>query len=174
MSRIAKKPIPLPTGVQIKVEGGHVSIKGPKGELSQSFTGVGVTQESGTLKVAPLSERDDCQAGTARAMLANMIKGVTSGFQRKLDLVGVGYKAQVQGRKLTLSLGYSHPIVIEAPAGITLETPSVTEIVVKGQDRQLVGHIAANIRAYRAPEPYKGKGVKYSDEVIARKEAKKK
>ena len=175
MSRIAKKPIICPAGVQVSLENRQVRVKGPKGELSfEVVSQVGITREGDTLHVAPLTAAADRHAGTTRALLANMIKGVTVGFQRKLDLVGVGYRAQAQGHKLNLTLGYSHPVVFDVPVGVTIETPTLTEIVVKGQDRQLVGQVAANIRAFRPPEPYKGKGVKYSDEIIARKEAKKK
>ncbi|CAK0781559.1 50S ribosomal subunit protein L6 [Gammaproteobacteria bacterium] len=175
MSRIAKKPVALPAGVQVGIEGCRVSVKGPKGELGfDSFPQVQIAQQGNTIHISPLTSQADRHAGTARALLANMIKGVTAGFQRKLELVGVGYRAQAQGRKLNLTLGYSHPVVFDVPEGIMIETPSATEILVKGANRQLVGQVAANIRAYRPPEPYKGKGVKYSDEVIVRKEAKKK
>jgi len=175
MSRIAKKPVVLPAGVQVGIEKEYVRVKGPKGEVHCSFfPQVALAQHDNVIHITPLTTDADCHAGTTRALLANMVKGVTVGFQRKLELVGVGYRAQIQGRKLNLTLGYSHPIVFDVPEGITVETPSVTEIVVSGINRQLVGQVAANIRSYRPPEPYKGKGVKYSDEVILRKEAKKK
>jgi len=175
MSRIAKKPVTLPAGVHVGVEGLCVSVKGPKGELKfDTVPHVQIAQEGNTLQVSPLTADADRHAGTARAQIANMIKGVTAGFLRKLELVGVGYRAQAQGRKLNLTLGYSHPVVFAVPEGILVETPTPTEILIKGANRQLVGQVAANIRAYRPPEPYKGKGVKYSDEVIVRKEAKKK
>jgi large subunit ribosomal protein L6 len=175
MSRIAKKPVVLPAGVQVGIEGEHVRVNGPKGEMGfDVFPQVQIAQKGNTLQVTPLTDEADQYAGTARALLANMVKGVSVGFQRKLDLVGVGYRAQAQGRKLNLTLGYSHPVIFDVPEGIVVETPSVTEILIKGMSRQLVGQVAANIRAYRPPEPYKGKGVKYSDEIIVRKEAKKK
>ncbi len=175
MSRIAKKPVVVPAGVQVAIDSGRLRVKGPKGELEQAiFPQVQMTQEGNVVQVTPLVDAVDRHAGTTRALLANMIKGVTVGFQRKLDLVGVGYRAQAQGRKLNLTLGFSHPLVFDVPEGVVIETPSATEILIKGLDRQLVGQVAANIRAYRSPEPYKGKGVKYSDEVIVRKEAKKK
>ena len=175
MSRIAKKPVTVPAGVQVGVDGGRLHVKGPKGSLEfDAFPQVQITQENQVVQIAPLTDAADRHAGTVRALLANMIKGVTVGFQRKLDLVGVGYRAQAQGRKLNLTLGYSHPVVFAIPEGISIETPTATEILVKGIDRQLVGQVAANIRAYRSPEPYKGKGVKYSEEIIVRKEAKKK
>ncbi len=175
MSRIAKKPVAVPAGVQVGFDGERLRVKGPKGELElASFPKVQIDQADNMIRVSPLVAEADRHAGTARALLANMIKGVTTGFQRKLDLVGVGYRAQAQGRKLNLTLGFSHPVVFEIPDGIVIETPSATEILIKGIDRQLVGQVAANIRAYRSPEPYKGKGVKYSEEIIVRKEAKKK
>jgi large subunit ribosomal protein L6 len=175
MSRIAKQPVTLPAGVQVGVEGEHVHVKGPKGEIGFDISPqVQIAQDGNSMQVSYLNNDAVRYAGTARALLANMVKGVSTGFQRKLDLVGVGYRAQAQGNKLNLTLGYSHPVVFDVPEGITIETPSATEILVKGVNRQLVGQVAANIRAYRPPEPYKGKGVKYSDEVIVRKEAKKK
>lgn len=175
MSRIAKKPVILPTGVQVGIEGEHVRVKGPKGEIELNVSPqVQITQKGNVLQVSYVTDNAICYAGTARALLANMVKGVSTGFERKLDLVGVGYRAQLQGNKLNLTLGFSHPVVYDVPKGITIETPSPTEILVKGVNRHLVGQVAANIRAYRPPEPYKGKGVKYSDEIIIRKEAKKK
>jgi large subunit ribosomal protein L6 len=174
MSRVAKKPIALPKGVELNIQDTSVSAKGPKGSLSLAKpAGVQISVEDGN---AVLSANDPALiplTGTVRAILSNMVKGVSDGFERKLELVGVGYRAAMQGKDLNLSLGFSHPVVFQAPEGITLTTPSQTEILVQGADKQLVGEVAAKIRAYRKPEPYKGKGVKYSDEVIIRKEAKK-
>ena len=174
MSRVAKKPIALPKGVELNIQDTSVSAKGPKGALSLvKPAGVQIAIEDGN---AVLSANDDslvALTGTVRAILANMVKGVSEGFERKLELVGVGYRAAMQGKDLSLSLGFSHPVVFVAPEGITLATPTQTEIVVQGADKQRVGEVAAKIRAFRPPEPYKGKGVKYSDEVIIRKEAKK-
>ena len=177
MSRIAKAPIEIPSGVEVKVAGQNVSIKGSKGAFNYAVhQEVTVTQEGNALKVGLSSSKskDYSMAGTMRSLLSNMVQGVSQGFERKLELVGVGYRAKAQGAKLNLTLGFSHPVEYAIPAGITVETPSQTEILVKGIDRQQVGQVAANIRAYRPPEPYKGKGVKYSDERIVRKEAKKK
>ena len=174
MSRIAKKPIALPKGVEVNAQPGSVSVKGPKGTLSVvKPAGIEVRIEDGN---ALLSANDPSQialTGTLRAIVANMVHGVSQGFERKLELVGVGYRAAVQGKDLNLSLGFSHPVVFKAPEGITITTPTQTEILVAGADKQLVGEVAAKIRGFRPPEPYKGKGVKYSDEVIIRKEAKK-
>jgi len=177
MSRIAKAPIEIPSGVEVKVAGQNVSIKGPKGAFDYAVhQKVTVTQEDNTLKVdlSSLKHKDYTMAGTMRSLLSNMVQGVSQGFERKLELVGVGYRAKAQGTKLDLTLGFSHPVEYTIPDGITVETPSQTEILIKGIDKQQVGQVAANIRAYRPPEPYKGKGVKYSDERIVRKEAKKK
>ena len=177
MSRIAKAPIEIPSGVEVKVTGQNVSIKGSKGAFNYAVhQEVTVTQEGNALKVGLSSSKskDYSMAGTMRSLLSNMVQGVSQGFERKLELVGVGYRAKAQGAKLNLTLGFSHPVEYAIPAGITVETPSQTEILVKGIDRQQVGQVAADIRAYRPPEPYKGKGVKYSDERIVRKEAKKK
>jgi len=175
MSRIAKKPVVLPAGVDVAIGDNEVCVKGPKGEgRVRLFPKIALDKQNGLIHIKPLAIEADRYAGTIRALMANMVKGVTLGFQRKLELVGVGYRAQVQGRKLNLALGYSHPIVFDVPEGIKVETPSQTEIVVSGINRQLVGQVAANIRAYRPPEPYKGKGIKYTDEIIIRKEAKKK
>ncbi len=175
MSRVARKPVVLPSGVEVTLSGQQISIKGPKGTLTlQVHAQVEVTRDSNVLKFAPRSIEANAHAGTARSLVNNMVTGVTGGFSKKLDLVGVGYRAQVQGKALNLTLGFSHPVSFTIPAGITIETPSQTEIIVKGLDRQQVGAVAAKIRAYRPPEPYKGKGVKYSDEVIVRKEVKKK
>ena len=174
MSRVAKKPIALPKGVEFNIQSDNVSVKGPKGTLSIAKpNGIEVKVEDGN---AQLSANDDNLvplAGTLRAILANMVKGVSEGFERKLELVGVGYRAAMQGKDLNLSLGFSHPVLFTAPEGITIATPTQTEIVVSGADKQRVGEVAAKIRAFRPPEPYKGKGVKYSDETIIRKEAKK-
>jgi large subunit ribosomal protein L6 len=176
MSRVAKNPIPLPSGVAAEIGGESVVIKGKRGTMSRSLSPlVGVTLGDGALTIAPHSESKtaNMMAGTYRALLANMVLGVSSGFKKKLEINGVGYRAQVQGKTLNLTLGYSHPIKLEIPEGITIKTPSVTEVLVEGNDKQQVGQVAANIRAFRPPEPYKGKGIKYSDEVIIRKEAKK-
>ena len=174
MSRVAKKPIALPKGVEFNIQSDNVSVKGPKGTLSIAKpSGIEVKIEDGN---AQLSANDDSLvplAGTLRAILANMVKGVSEGFERKLELVGVGYRAAMQGKDLNLSLGFSHPVLFKAPEGISIATPTQTEIVVSGADKQRVGEVAAKIRGFRPPEPYKGKGVKYSDEVIIRKEAKK-
>jgi large subunit ribosomal protein L6 len=176
MSRVAKNPIPLPSGVAAEIGAESVVIKGKQGTMSRSLSPlVGVTLSEGALAIAPRSETKAANrmAGTYRALLANMVLGVSSGFKKKLEINGVGYRAQVQGKILNLTLGYSHPVKLEIPEGITIRTPSVTEVLVEGNDKQQVGQIAANIRAFRPPEPYKGKGIKYSDEVIVRKEAKK-
>ena len=174
MSRVAKQPISLPKGVEFKNQDNNLSVKGPKGTLSLAQpSGVEIKLEDGVLNLSPVTPADDAITGTIRAILANMVKGVSEGFERKLELVGVGYRAAMQGKDLSLSLGFSHPVVYAAPEGITITTPTQTEILVQGADKQLVGEVAAKIRAYRKPEPYKGKGVKYSDEVIIRKEAKK-
>jgi len=177
MSRIAKEPIQLPSGVEFKQEGTVVTIKGGKGSLSMELNNeVELSQEENTLKIAARSGSrfSNAMSGTTRALLANMVAGVTEGFERKLELVGVGYRAQAQGSKLNLTLGFSHPVVHDVPEGISVETPSQTEIVVKGADKQKVGQVAAEIRRYRPPEPYKGKGVRYANERVIMKEAKKK
>lgn len=177
MSRIAKSPITLPSGVEVSINDTEVKVKGAKGDLSGRFNPiVQVTQEEGLIKVFPKddSKKAWAQAGTARANINNMVVGVTEGFQKKLLLVGVGYRAQAQGQTLNLTVGFSHPVAHALPEGITVETPSNTEIVVKGADKQVVGQVASEIRSYRPPEPYKGKGIKYEDEYILRKEAKKK
>lgn len=177
MSRVAKNPVVLPKGVEVGFSSGLLTVKGPKGVLTQSLnSAVDILVDSGVAKVsiAEGSSSSSKQAGTARALLANMVKGVSEGFERKLTMVGVGYRAQAKGSTISLSLGFSHPVEFEAPAGISMETPSQTEILVKGCDRQAVGQVAANIRAFRGPEPYKGKGIRYADEIIVRKEAKKK
>ena len=177
MSRIAKNPIELPSGVEVKINGQSVTVKGSKGTLDHDIhSSVKIMQDDKVLTFAPKdgSKTANALAGTTRALINNMVTGVSQGFEKKLQLVGVGYRAQAQGNKLNLTLGFSHPVDYVVPAGITVETPSQTEIVVKGVDKQVVGQVAADIRSYRSPEPYKGKGVKYADEVIVRKEAKKK
>jgi large subunit ribosomal protein L6 len=177
MSRIAKAPIAIPAGVEVKINAQDVTIKGSVGTLNLSVNeAVEVVQEENELRTLP---RDGfanawAQAGTARALLNNMVEGASKGFERKLQLVGVGYRAAAKGKVLNLTLGFSHPVDFDVPEGITIETPSQTEILVKGADKQLVGQVAANIRGYRPPEPYKGKGVRYADENVRRKEAKKK
>ena len=177
MSRIAKSPVELPKGVEFKQEGNVVTLKGGKGELSMELNSeVELTQEDGGLKVAPRSGSRFAMAitGTMRSLLANMVQGVTEGYERKLELVGVGYRAQAQGKNLNLTLGFSHPVVYSAPEGINIETPSQTEVVITGTDKQKVGQVAAEIRRFRPPEPYKGKGVRYANERVVLKEAKKK
>ena len=174
MSRVAKKPVVLAKGVEVNVQPETISVKGPKGTLSIAKpAGVEVRIEDGQALLSASDSSLVPMAGTLRAIVANMVHGVSSGFERKLELVGVGYRAAMQGQDLNLSLGYSHPILFAPPAGITITTPTQTEILVAGADKQLVGEVAAKIRGYRPPEPYKGKGVKYSDETIIRKEAKK-
>jgi len=175
MSRVAKKPIELPKGVTATVAAGSVTLKGAKGSLSLPIVeGVNVAQEQQTLTVSAANDGMWAMAGAMRANLANMAVGVSAGYEKKLELVGVGYRASVQGKMLNLTLGFSHPVAYAMPEGITIETPSQTEILVKGTDRQKVGQVAADIRSYRPPEPYKGKGVRYSGEKIELKEAKKK
>jgi large subunit ribosomal protein L6 len=177
MSRVAKAPVAIPTGVEITQNGQEIKVKGKVGELTLGVNpAVTLTVADGKVTFAPVEGSPDgwAQAGTARALVNNMVHGVTVGFERKLKLVGIGYKAAAKGRVLNLNLGFSHPIDHAIPAGITAETPSQTEITLKGADKQLVGQTAANIRSYRKPEPYKGKGVRYEDEVVRRKEAKKK
>ena len=174
MSRVAKKPISLPKGVEFKTTDDQVTVKGPKGTLSLAKpAGVQFSVEDGVLQLSAADVADMPMAGTARAIIANMVHGVSEGFTRKLELVGVGYRAAMQGKDLNLSLGFSHPTVYVAPEGITLSTPTQTEILVSGTDKQLVGEVAAKIRAYRKPEPYKGKGIRYAGEKIIMKEAKK-
>lgn len=174
MSRVAKKPIALPKGVELNIQADTVSVKGAKGTLSIARPeGVDIKVEDGTVVLAPSDPSRMAITGTLRAILANMAKGVSEGFERKLELVGVGYRASMQGKDLNLSLGFSHPVVFTVPEGISIVTPTQTEIVVSGADKQRVGQVAAKIRGYRPPEPYKGKGVKYAGENIIRKEAKK-
>jgi len=174
MSRVAKNPITLPKGVELSVSGRDVSVKGPKGQLSvRMHPTVSLKQEDGAYLMQWQTGKDIAMAGTFRALINNMVVGVSEGFQKKLSLVGVGYRAQAQGNNLNLALGYSHAIDYRMPEGVSVETPSQTEIIVSGCDRQKVGQAAAEIRAFRPPEPYKGKGVRYADERVARKEAKK-
>ena len=178
MSRVAKNPIQIPQGVQVQIAEGALKIKGSKGELSMDVhPAVAVAEVDGALSFAPADESATggwAQCGTARALAQNMVTGVTEGFERKLQLVGVGYRAQAQGRAVNLSLGFSHPVVYQLPEGIDAETPSQTEIVIRGICKQKVGQVSAEIRRFRPPEPYKGKGVRYADEHVRRKEAKKK
>jgi len=177
MSRIAKYPVDLPKGVEATISAGEIVVKGPLGSLTQELTGdVAVRQEEGKLTFAALNESRHAKAmsGTVRALVANMVTGVSKGFERKLNLVGVGYRASVQGNALKLQLGFSHDVLHDLPAGVKAECPTQTEIVIKGSNKQVVGQVAAEIRAYRSPEPYKGKGVRYADERVVIKETKKK
>lgn len=177
MSRVAKAPVTLPAGTSVTLNDRQVEVKGKNGSLSLHLHElVELKQEKNTLTLAPVKDTKEAwmHTGTIRALLNNMVNGVTNGFERRLQLVGVGYRAQVAGNKVNLSLGYSHPIEYVLPEGVTAESPSQTEIVLKSSDKQKLGQAAADIRAFRSPEPYKGKGVRYSDEVVLRKEAKKK
>jgi large subunit ribosomal protein L6 len=177
MSRVGKMPITLPAGVQVVISELNILVKGPLGELSQALNGmVNVINESNSLKFKPTNESAEANAmtGTLRALVNNMVSGVTKGFEKKLTLVGVGFKAQAQGDKLNLSLGFSHPVNHAMPKGVKCETPTPTEIIIKGIDCQKVGQVAAEVRKYRQPEPYKGKGVRYADEKVVLKETKKK
>lgn len=177
MSRVAKAPVSIPAGVTVTLSGQDITVKGPQGELSQSIHGlVKVSQEGETITtgVAEESKAAWMQAGTARANINNMVEGVSKGFTKKLILNGVGYRAKAAGKVLNLSLGFSHPVDHAIPEGVKCETPSQTEVVLTGANKQLVGQVAANIRSYREPEPYKGKGIRYDDEHVRRKEAKKK
>lgn len=177
MSRVAKSPVVIPAGIEVSLNGNDITVKGKSASLSTKINSlVKVVVNDGAITFAPVDDslEANAQSGTARANVANMVKGVEKGFERKLTLIGVGYRAQAKGKVLNLELGYSHPINYEVPEGITIETPSQTEIVVKGVDKALVGQVAANLRAYRKPEPYKGKGVRYADEVVHIKEVKKK
>ena len=177
MSRVAKNPVVVPSGVEVAQAAGEISIKGPMGTLKQALSGdVSVVREGDSLlcKAQNDSMQANAMSGTIRALLANMVQGVSKGFERKLNLVGVGYRAQAAGDTLNMTLGFSHPVSYKMPAGIKVETPTQTEIVLKGADKQRVGQVAAEIRAFREPEPYKGKGVRYSDEVVILKETKKK
>ncbi len=174
MSRIAKSPIKLPAGVEVKIQGREVKVKGPKGNMVlQLHATVSLEQEDKVISVKPATDSAIPMAGTFRSLVNNMVIGVTEGFEKKLKLVGIGYRAQMQGNKLTLALGFSHPVIYAAPEGVTIEAPSQTELVIKGCDKQKVGQVAAEIRSFRPPEPYKGKGVRYFDERVKRKEAKK-
>ncbi len=177
MSRVAKNPIIVPAGVEVSLDAAEIRVKGPVGALIQPLTrDVTVSHADGKLQVAAANDSRTAHAmsGTTRALLANMVQGVSKGFEKKLTLVGVGYRAQAQGDKLSLSLGFSHPVEHVMPGGVKVETPSQTEIILKGADKQLIGQVAADVRAYRPPEPYKGKGVRYADEVVSLKETKKK
>jgi len=174
MSRVAKQPISLPKGTDLNIQADSLTVKGAKGTLSIARpAGVEISNDDGTVSLSPAAPEHDAITGTIRAILANMVKGVSEGFERKLELVGVGYRASMQGNDLNLALGFSHPVLFKTPEGITIVTPTQTEILVQGADKQRVGEVAAKIRGFRPPEPYKGKGVKYSDETIIRKEAKK-
>jgi large subunit ribosomal protein L6 len=177
MSRVAKAPVVLLAGVEVKLNGQEITVKGPKGELALvANDAVVLTQEENTITFGPREGFDKAwaQAGTARALVNNMVVGVTEGFTKKLTLKGVGYRANVAGNTVNLTLGFSHPVAHELPTGVKAECPSQTEIVLTGTDKQVIGQVAADIRAYRSPEPYKGKGVRYADEVVRTKEAKKK
>ena len=178
MSRIGKKPVAIPSGVEVKIDGDTVVVKGPKGQLETAFLGdlVEVTVEDNEVKVAPRNQTKQARSawGLTRSLINNMVIGVTEGFQKKLEIVGVGYRAQLQGRNLKLNLGFSHDVIYEVPEGIEVQVPQPTEIIVSGIDKQKVGQVAAEIRAWRPPEPYKGKGVRYAGEYIFRKEGKKK
>lgn len=177
MSRVAKNPIALPKGVEATLEGKCLTIKGAKGTLtSELHPSVNIEINADIIQVIPDKSNKSANAlsGTTRANISNMVVGVSAGYERKLTLFGVGYRAQGKGSSVSLSLGFSHPVEYEAPAGVSIETPSQTEILIKGSDKQIVGQVASNIRSYRSPEPYKGKGIRYSDEEIIKKEAKKK
>ena len=176
MSRVASNPVQIPKGVEVTLKGSEVSVKGGQGELSLTcHESVTVAQEDNELRFATREgEKSSAIAGTTRALVNNMVIGVSSGFEKRLQLVGVGYRAQLQGKKINLTLGFSHPIEHAIPEGVSVEIPSQTEIVLKSADKQLLGQVAAEIRSYRPPEPYKGKGVRYADEHVRRKEAKKK
>jgi len=175
MSRVAKNPVSLPSGVKLTLEGQELSVKGGKGELSLTINkDVEVKEENNVLTFSSNSKSSTAMAGTVRALVNNMVTGVSVGFEKKLQLVGVGYRAKAAGKVLNLTLGFSHPVDYQLPEGVTAETPSQTDIVLKSADKQLLGQVASEIRAYRPPEPYKGKGVRYADEQVKRKEAKKK
>lgn len=177
MSRVGKMPVPLPAGAEASIATDRITVKGPLGTLTQTLNGlVKIENASGSLNFSAANDSREANAmsGTLRALVSNMVNGVTKGFEKRLTLVGVGFRAQAQGDKLNLSLGFSHPVVHQMPQGVKCETPSQTEIVIKGIDRQQVGQVAAEVRAYRSPEPYKGKGVRYVDEVVTLKETKKK
>jgi large subunit ribosomal protein L6 len=175
VSRIGKKPISLPAGVKVTVDGNIITVQGPKGTLAQTLPqGITISQEDNQVLVERADDNKQQRAfhGLSRALIANMVEGVTNGFEKKLELVGVGYRAQMQGKKLVISIGFSHPVEIDAPEGIEFEVPAPTRITIKGIDKQLVGNTAAHIRAIRKPEPYKGKGIKYENEYIRRKAGK--
>jgi len=175
MSRVAKKPITVPSGTEVKISGRSVSVKGPKGNLDIDLHDtVNIAQDGEVLNFTAVTDASWAMTGTMRSLVNNMVTGVSEGFEKKLTLIGVGYRAKAQGNSLNLQLGFSHPVDYAVPEGITIETPSQTEILVKGADKQKVGQVSAEIRAYRPPEPYKGKGVRYADEYVIRKEAKKK
>jgi large subunit ribosomal protein L6 len=175
MSRIGNTPIKLPAKVEVTLAGGEISVKGPLGSVSKRFgDGVAIEKSGDTLTFKAANEAASVMHGTVRALVANMVKGVTEGYEKRLALVGVGYRAQAAGDKLNLTLGFSHPVVHKMPKGVKVETPQQTEIVIKGVDKQQVGQVAAEIRAYRSPEPYKGKGVRYVNEQVTLKETKKK
>lgn len=175
MSRVANNPVELPSGVEVKLEGNDLTVKGSKGSLALSLNeDIQVSQDDNVLSFTYGDDKSKAMAGTTRALVNNMVKGVNEGWEKKLVLNGVGYRANVSGKKVNLTLGLSHPVVYELPEGISAETPSQTEIVVKGIDKQAVGQVAAELRSFRPPEPYKGKGVRYADEHVRRKEAKKK
>ena len=177
MSRVGKAPIPLPDKVDVSITGNEVTVKGPLGSLKHAFGDkISVAREGNDVLIKPADSSifANAMSGTARALIANMVSGVTKGFEKKLNLVGVGYRAQASGQVLNLTLGFSHPVAHKMPEGIKVETPIPTEIIIRGVDKQRVGQVAAEVRAYRKPEPYKGKGVRYSDEVIVLKETKKK
>jgi large subunit ribosomal protein L6 len=177
MSRIAKAPVIIPKGVDIKLDGNNMTVKGSHGQLSYDFNpavNIDIADNTVSMQWDKDDKKATAQAGTARAIVNNMVTGVSAGFEKRLTLIGVGYRAQAKENTLNLALGFSHPVDFEVPAGISVETPSQTEIVVKGSDKQQVGEVAAKIRAYRPPEPYKGKGIRYAEEHVARKEAKKK
>ncbi|MDO4997751.1 MAG: 50S ribosomal protein L6 [Neisseria sp.] len=177
MSRVAKNPVTVPAGVEVKFGTNVLTISGKNGELNLPLTGdvnIELAENQLTFVAANASKQANAMSGTVRALVANMVKGVSEGFEKKLQLIGVGYRAQAQGTTLNLSLGFSHPVVYEMPKGVSVQTPSQTEIVLSGADKQAVGQVAAEIRAFRSPEPYKGKGVRYVGEVVVMKEAKKK
>jgi len=177
MSRIARYPVALPKGVEVTIAGGNIAVKGPLGSIARAANpnvGIEKSDDAVVFKALGNSNHANAMSGTMRALVAGMVTGVTKGFEKRLALVGVGFRAQAQGDKLSLSLGFSHPVVHQMPKGIKVATPTQTEIVISGIDKQLVGQVAAEVRAYRSPEPYKGKGVRYRDEVIVLKETKKK
>jgi len=175
MSRVANNPVQLPSGVEVKLDGRDISVKGSKGTLAFSLVeGVQVSQDDKVLTIAYASEKTKALAGTTRALLNNMVKGVSEGWEKKLVLNGVGYRAKASGNSVNLTVGLSHPVDYQLPEGVSAETPSQTEVVLKGIDKQAVGQAAAELRAFRPPEPYKGKGIRYADEYVRRKEAKKK